>query len=351
MAEQDDQMIAQMAAQQLGAPAPDAAPAQPQEDPAKQDNPPTNQEKIQEAASPETEGDKQKEESFIEVDFGDGRKEVMSASQIAGMTSRYKDLNHKNATRYKPLEPAIDVLNQLVDQARANGADVSGDDVAQFVAAAIQGMTKNPTMGGQQDTTPDRPDGQPGNPDLDAQMEQEIEAWERENAVSLPPMYRQGFKVIRNLMQENEVLRNNMGGLLQQAQQLNSDAQQQLGNAQTSGEMVYRQQAANNLNEAQQTMNLPDELEDDFFNFAYGRGYTVEDFIDRELTFKVMQDFNANRQTPEMERLRALNAKRQAFTGAASATPSAGGNPVQPSADQDFMNAVAQKAMQKRGLI
>ena len=39
MAEQDDQMIAQMAAQQLGAPAPDAAPAQPQEDPAKQDNP------------------------------------------------------------------------------------------------------------------------------------------------------------------------------------------------------------------------------------------------------------------------------------------------------------------------
>ena len=98
MAEQDDQMIAQMAAQQLGAPAPEAAPAQPQVDPAKAETPPTNQEKVQEAVSPETEGDKQREEAFIEVDFGDGRKEVMSASQIAGMTTRYKDLNHKPNT-------------------------------------------------------------------------------------------------------------------------------------------------------------------------------------------------------------------------------------------------------------
>ena len=345
MAEQDEQLIQQMAAQQLGAPAPEAAPQQ-AANPAEQETPATDQEKVQEAVSPETEGDKQREESFIEVDFGDGRKEVMSASQIAGITSRYKDLNHKNATRYKPLEPAIDILNQVVDNARANGAEVSGDDVAQFVAAAIQGMTKNPQMGGQVDPTPDRPDGQ----DIDAQMEADIEAWERENAVSLPPMYRQGFKLIRNLMQENEALKTNMGGLLQQAQAMNAQAQEQLGNAATSGEMVYRQQAANNLNEAQQAMGLPDDAEDDFFDFAFGRGYTVEDFIDRELTMKVMQDFTNNRSTPEMERLRALNAKRQAFTGAATATPSAGGAPQTASADQQFMDAVAAKAMQKRGL-
>ena len=348
MAEQDDQLIAQMAAQQLGAAAPEqAAPQQQAANPAEQETPTTNQEKVQEAVSPETESDKQRDEAFIEVDFGDGRKEVMSSSQIAGMTSRYKDLNHKNATRYKPLEPAIDVLSQLMDNARANGAEVSGDDVAQFVQAAIQGMTSNPQMGGQQDPTPDRPDGA----DIDTQMEAEIEQWERENAVSLPPMYRQGFKVIRNLMQENELLRNNMGGLLQQAQQLNSEAMQQAGDAAMSGEMVYRQQAANNLNEAQAAIGLPDDAEDDFFDFAYGRGYTVEDFIDRDLTMKVMQDFAANRATPEMERLRALNAKRQAFTGAASATPSAGAAPQTASADQQFMDAVAAKAMQKRGIM
>ena len=97
-------------------------------------------------------------------------------------------------------------------------------------------------------------------------------------------------------------------------------------------------------------LGLPDDAEDDFFDFAFGRGYTVEDFIDRELTMKVMQDFTNNRSTPEMERLRALNAKRQAFTGAATATPSAGGAPQTASADQQFMDAVAAKAMQKRGL-
>lgn len=348
MAEQDDQMIAQMAAQQLGAPAPEAAPAQPQqpqEDPAKADTPPTNQEKVQEAVSPETEGDKQRDEAFIEVDFGDGRKEVMSASQIAGMTTRYKDLNHKNATRYKPMEPAIGLLETMMQNAREQGVDVSGDDLAQFVGAAIQGYTSNPTMGGQVDPTPDRPNGS----DFDAQMDADIEAWERENAVSLPPMYRQGFKMMRQLMQENEGLKNNMAGMIQQAQMLNSQAQEQAQGAMQAGDNAYRQQAANNLNEAQTQFDLPDDAESDFFDFAYGRGYTVEDFIDRDLTMKVMQDFAANRATPEMERLRALNQKRQAFTGATQSSPSAGAAPQ--AAGDDFINAVAQQAMQKRGLV
>ena len=345
MAEQDEQLIAQMAAQQLGAPAPEAAPQQPAADPAKEETPPTNQEKVQEAASPETEGDKQREESFIEIDFGDGRKEVMSSSQIAGMTTRYKDLNHKNATRYKPMEPAIGLIENIMANARANGADVSGEQMAQFLQAAIEGYTKNPTMGDQQDPTPDRPDGS----DLNAQMDAEIEQWERENAVTLPPMYRQGFKMIQQLMQENQALKNNMGGLIQQAQALNQEAAQQAQGAMQAGDNAYRQQAANNLNEAQAALQLPDEAEQDFFDFAYGRGYTVEDFIDRELTMKVMQDFAANRATPEMERLRALNAKRQAFTGATSSTPSMG-NATAPSPEDDFMNAVTAQAMKKRGL-
>lgn len=348
MAEQDDQLIAQMAAQQLGAPAPEQpAPQQaPAADPAKQDAPPTQMENAQEAVSPSTEGDKAKEESFIEVDFGDGRKETMSASQIAGMASRYKDLNHKNATRYKPLEPAINMIDNMVAQARANGAEVGGDDVAQFLQAAVQAYAKNPQMGGQQDPTPDRPDGA----QYDAQLDAQIKQWEKENAVTLPPLYRDGVKVMRSLMEDNQALKNEMANLINQARQVNQAAAGQVQQVNETGEQVYRQQAANNLNEAQQRFNLPDEMEDDFFNFAYGRGYTIEDFIDRELTMNVMNDFANNRDAPEMERLRALNAKRQAFTGAVQSAPSGGAPTGQPNVDQQFMDAVTAKAMQKRGL-
>ena len=61
MAEQDDQMIAALAAQQLGVPTPEAAPSAPaQVDPAKADAPTTDAEKMTEAVSPQTEGDKQR---------------------------------------------------------------------------------------------------------------------------------------------------------------------------------------------------------------------------------------------------------------------------------------------------
>ena len=343
MAEQDDQLIQQMAAQQLGAPAP--APEAPAADPAKQDTPPTEMENAQEAVSPETEGDKARDEAFIEVDFGDGRKETMSSSQIAGMASRYKDLNHKNATRYKPMEPALNMIEGMVQQARANGAEVGGEDVAQFLQAAVSAYAKNPQMGGQQDPTPDRPDGAVYDDQLDAQ----IKDWERENAVTLPPLYRDGVKVIRSLMADNQALKAEMSGLLQQAQQINSAAADQVQQVQQSGDEVYRQQAANNLNEAQQQFSLPDELEDDFFQFAYGRGYTIEDFIDRDLTMNVMNDFANNRSAPEMERLRALNAKRQTFTGAVQTAPSGGAAPAADE-NQQFMDDLTMKAMQKRGL-
>jgi hypothetical protein len=343
--EMDQAMIQQVAAQQLGAPAPQAPPS-PSSDP-KQDNPPSEAEKMQEAGGPETEGDKAREEAFIEVELGDGRKEVMSASQIAGMASRYKDLNHKNATKYKPLEPAIGVLEQIMENAAQAGNQVGGDDMAQFLQAAITAYTSNPQMGGQQDPTPDRPDSR--GRDADESIENEIAQWEADNAVSLPPMYRQGMSLIRQLQAENNEMKEMMSGFLQQAQGVNQEAMQAVQGSQEQAADVYRQRAANNLNQAQAALQLPDDAEDDFFDFAYGRGYTVEDFIDSDLTMKVMQDFANNRSTPEMERLRSLNQRRQAFTGAANATPSAGAAPAG-SPDQAFMDNLTQMAMQKRGI-
>ena len=342
MAEQDDAMIAQIAAQQLGAAPQAEAPQGPPPE-----TPPTTNEQAQEALAPETEGDKQQEEAFIQVDMGDGQKKTMSASQIAGMSSRYKDLNHKNATRIKPMEPALKIIETVMANAKQAGHDVSGDDMAQFLQASIEAYTKNPTMGDQRDPTPDRPDGN----NAMSQIEADMASWENENAIKLPPMYKQSMQLVQQLQGENAQMRQMMQGLVQQAQGVSADAGQALETANTRANEAYKQQAVNNLNQMQQALGFPDDADNDFFNFAYGRGYTEDDFLDPELTMKIGQDFAANRSQPEMERLRALNERRQAFTGAVNPMPSGGAAAaVAPNPDQQFMDAVAAQAMQKRGL-
>ena len=347
MAEQDDAMIAALSAQQLGAaPAPDGQPAPVPAGPPPE-APATIMEQAQEKLAPQTEGDKQQEEAFIQVDMGDGRKQTMSSSQIAGMSNRYKDLNHKNATRFKPMEPALQLIENVMANAKQAGHDVSGDDMAQFLQASIEAYTKNPVMGDQKDVTPDRPDGSRAAMEAD----DELAAWEDQNAVKLPPMYRQGMQLIQQLQGENNEMRQMMQGLVEQAQGVNAEAGQALETATTRSNDAYKQQAVNNLNQMQQSLGFPDDADADFFDFAYGRGYTEDDFLDPELTMKIGQDFAANRSQPEMERLRALNERRQAFTGSVSPMPSGGGaGGMKSNPDQGFMEAVTAQAMQKRGL-
>lgn len=349
MAEQDDAMIAQMAAQQLGpAPAPDGQPAPvPAGPPQSKDAAPTDNEKAQEIAGPQTEGDKSQEEAFIQIDMGDGQKKTMSASQIAGMSSRYKTLNHDNATRYKPLSPAISMIEEVMRNAQDAGHNVSGDDMAQFLRASMEAYTKNPTLGDQRDVTPDRPDGNRAAMEVD----DEIAAWERESGVELPPMYRQGMSLIQQLQEENGQMKGMMQNMMAEANGVNKEAGKTLQSAEAQRDSAYRQKAANNLNQMQQALKLPDEAQDDFFNFAYGRGYNEDDFIDPELTYKIGQDFAANRDAPEMERLRSMNERRQAFTGSVNPMPSGGGAAATAaSPDQGFMDALTAQAMQKRGL-
>jgi hypothetical protein len=352
---QDAALISQISAQQLGpdpaaaagapgmaAPAPQ--PADQRGDP-RADNPTTKSEAISSRVSPKTEADQSREEAFIEVEI-DGKREVLSASQIAGIKSRYRDLNFKNMNM-KEIEPAVDLIQNMVNSARQNGNNVSGQDVAQFLQSAIQAFVANPTMGQQSQAAPATPGGQDVATD---DFERELAQWERDNAVSVPPMYRNAAKMMNQLMAENQQMKMTVSQLLQQAGAINQEAGQQVQSAQQQTDQAYRQQAANNLNLAQQQFQLPDDAQDDFFDFAFGRGYTIEDFIDRDLTVRIMQDFSANRATPEMERLRALNQRRQAFTGASSSSPSMGGSPASPSADDALMQQMAQAAMAKRGM-
>ena len=96
-------------------------------------------------------------------------------------------------------------------------------------------------------------------------------------------------------------------------------------------------------------LNLPDESEQEFMQFAYSRGYTVEDFIDPELTMTVAQDFKANQDAPELERLRGITQKRQAFTGNSSGTPAVSNQAPASTPDQTFIDAAAAKVMASRG--
>ena len=66
---------------------------------------------------------------------------------------------------------------------------------------------------------------------------------------------------------------------------------------------------------------MPDAESDDFFTFAFERGYSNEDFIDPQLVDTIMGDYVAVKGTPEMERLKDMAKRRVAFTGNVNATP------------------------------
>jgi len=370
--DQDKAMIDQLAGQRLGdanaqqataseqvadpsMEVPAGTPPQPvpQQQAQKQEDKPTEVEKAQEAVSPKTEADNSMDESvtMIKVDFGNGDVRDLSSNQIKETFNRYKDANYK-LMQNKPMQPAMDFIQSIVNGASKNGQQVGAEDVVQFLQAASQAYIKNPTMGAQKDPTPDR-QGTPvtNMANLETEFEDQIKRWEEENAVSLPPMFREGFKTIQALQNDNANMRQTMNQFLASAGQINQDAAQTAVAAEQQAQDAYRQTAANNLNEIQAKYKLPDSESDDFFTFAYERGFTQEDFIDIGLVDKIMGDYVAVKGTPEMERLREMAKKRVAYTGNVTATPgsaSAGG--VKSDPNMDFINKVAEDAMKKRNM-
>ena len=368
--DQDKAMIDQLAGQRLGdanaqqatasqqvadpsMEVPAGTPPQPvpQQQTQKQEEKPTEVEKAQEAVSPKTEADNSMDESvtMIKVDFGNGDVRDLSSNQIKETFNRYKDANYK-LMQNKPMQPAMDFIQSIVNGASKNGQQVGAEDVVQFLQAASQAYIKNPTMGAQKDPTPDR-QGTPvtNMANLETEFEDQIKRWEEENAVSLPPMFREGFKTIQALQNDNANMRQTMNQFLASAGQINQDAAQTAVAAEQQAQDAYRQTAANNLNEIQAKYKLPDSESDDFFTFAYERGFTQEDFIDIGLVDKIMGDYVAVKGTPEMERLREMAKKRVAYTGNVTATPgsaSAGG--VKSDPNMDFINKVAEDAMKKK---
>jgi hypothetical protein len=140
-----------------------------------------------------------------------------------------------------------------------------------------------------------------------------------------------------------------LAAVLGQTQGVADAARQGVQQARTDGMQAVRQQIANNIDRAQQALQLPDDAAQDFMTFSSERGYSLEDFADPMLAFKVMSDFRNNMNSPEMERLKGIASRRQAFTGSLSAaTPGSGmaGNSAQPTPFDKF----ADKIMSSKGI-
>ena len=325
----DDEQVARIAAKQMG--------EKPQEN---KEAPTTAQEKAVEVAAPETEGDKSQAEAIIyNVKIGDEER-PLSPSQIAGTYERYRDLNFKQAQ----MKPVNDLAAMVMEK---TGGDA--ESAAKLMAAGLKAMSKNAQMG----KSRPKQDGvaAPVAPAADsaanssAKLNEEWAKYEDENAISLPP----GFKEMSGRMEAIEGMMGKMVNMNQQIMQQAMAAGQQ-GNqsreeAMQTRDEVLQQRIRNNLDTAQQSAGLPDEALDDFRAFALERGYTAEDFIDMDLTAKVVNDFKNQMNMPEFERVREMAAKREAFlksqTGGATSEAAA-------PAQDDTLARLAQGALNKR---
>lgn len=332
-------MIDAIAARQLGAAPPGAAAPMPPQQKA-----PSPEEAAATKAAPTTEADQMAKPAVVyEVEFSEQDKRKLTPEQIKSTFERYSALNYKNAQ----LAPVHNILAKIMQE--NPGMDPKG--LADKMEAIYKAQASNPTMG--QQSKPQAPQqAQPGqqNVDIEAQLAQ----WEKENAASLPPGYKEmlsGTKgELGQIKQQLAMTQQMLAQVLGQTQGVAEAARTGVQQARQDGMQAVRQQIANNIDRAQQALQLPDDAAQDFMTFSAERGYSLEDFADPMLAFRVMADFRNNMNSPEMERLRGIAARRQAYTGSlAAATPASGPSMGQGAQPTPF-DAFASKVMAQKGI-
>lgn len=83
--------------------------------------------------------------------------------------------------------------------------------------------------------------------------------------------------------------------------------------------------------------------------FIAERGYMMEDLADPGLTDKLVTDYANTRNSPEMDRLRGIAERRQAYTGSiGQSTPSAAG--TEPAAPDETFDRFRDMAMNQKNL-
>ncbi len=350
----DADLINSVVNQQMGQPAP--AQQQPQAQQPPQTPPPTAQEKATADVAPKTEGDKSKAEPFEFFDAGNGK--VYTPEQLRGIASRYSDLNFRHQTEVAPNAKSLAFLNQLKQQAAAEGHTIDDDTMASILEAALTAYSSNPTIGNTGKPAPQN--GNPARQDVAVQtqtgtatdMETQLQQWEQQNAVSLPPMYKDAIAKTGSLEQQIADLTAMVQGLTKTGAQTAQVAGEQLAQAQAAKSDAGKQQVVNNLNRIQTEFQFPDEAEQDFMAFVQGRGYDVWELMDYNLAKTLATDFKNNQQAPDLERFRAMAQKRQAFTGNLSPSPgnapAAQTPPTAAESDQQVIDGMVDTIMEKR---
>lgn len=351
----DANLIDQLSAQQLGV-EPQAA----QQPPAAAQQPPqpTAQEKATAEVSPKTEASSAKADPFEFFDAGNGK--VYTPDQLRGITSRYSDLNHKHQTEFAPNSKSISFINQIRQQAAAEGQVLDDDQMSQILEIALTAYAQNPTMGnkGQQPPANNQNPGRT-NISIDTQtgstpdMESALAEWEQQNAVSLPPMYKDAIAKTGSLEQQIAALNETVQQLTKTGLQTSQNAETQLNQAKQMNADTGKQQVVNNLARIQNEFQFPDEAEQDFMAFVQGRGYDVWELMDYNLAKTLASDFKNNQQAPDLERFRQMAQRRQAFTGNLTPSPGGTGSTPPPAADpqMDDINAMTDTIMKGRHMM
>jgi hypothetical protein len=309
---QAPQQQAQTAPQPQAQAAPTEQDAQP-----KDEGKDTSQEQAAEQGSPETEGDKMAADAVIyEVEFGDGKTRQLTPAQIKSTFERYSALNYKNA-QYKP-------VMDLVEQIMRENPGMDSKKLAEEMQNIYKAQSANPTMG----NTEGEKSGDYAKEaaDQSGDLEAQLKKWEEENAASLPPGYKEMMQgqgqTVAQMQQQMAQMQQMLQAVLAQSQGVADAAKQGAQDTQQQQIQTVQQQIANNIDRVQQALQLPDDKAQDFMVFAAERGFTLEDFVDPQLTIKVMQDFKNSMDSPEMERMREIAKRRQAYTGSLGSSPS-----------------------------
>ena len=305
-----------------------------QQAPAKEEEPKeTAEEKAVEEGSPDTEGDKMDMDAILyEIDFGDGDMRKLNPNQIRETFNRYRELNFKNAQNAN--------LNKVVEAAIKNGFAKNPDDAARQILNMMKAAQSNPQMGDE--------DGKTNVQASQEQVRDALSQWEEDNAVALPPGFRETQEQMANMATNMNKLQAMLGQVLQQGQNAADQGAQQAVEAQAMKGDAMRQMIANNLDKGAAKVGLTDQDAEDFQVFFMERGYTQDDFIDPGLTLRVMNDFKNEAQSGEMERLRDISKRRQAFTGSVSMTPQTGESAASTPADNDpTLGRLTERAMNR----
>jgi hypothetical protein len=285
--------------------------------------PATAQEIAAAAGAPNDEGTNTQADAVVyKVKFGDKQRDL-TPEQIASTFDRYSALNHKHATMKPIMEAAEAIMGHFNVQDPVQMAKV-------MIEQAKRGADGPATFGetqasnrGPETTARDMP--------ADS-FEAKLKRWEEENAASLPPGYKE---MLHGQMQQQQMMQQMaemMQGVMQKSAGVADAAQAMNTQNRDTRSQAIRSSIGTNVDRAQMALQLPDSAAQDFMVYASERGYTLEDFVDPSLTYKVMADFRNNMNSPEMERLRSMAQRRQAYTGSLGASPSGGG--VAPAASE-----------------